>query len=84
MKVCFTIVGRFSIILSVWNSLISGKLDDHIENLRTFARSTGGLIDDDIRRIVWPVLARNLYKYDHEGPSEPELDDVRRRASNSH
>eukprot|EP00080_Pristionchus_pacificus_P015857 PDM75877.1 tbc-20 [Pristionchus pacificus] len=61
-----------------------GKLDDHIENLRTFARSTGGLIDDDIRRIVWPVLARNLYKYDHEGPSEPELDDLTDDEANTH
>ncbi|GMR36660.1 hypothetical protein PMAYCL1PPCAC_06855, partial [Pristionchus mayeri] len=60
------------------------KLDDYIENLRTFARSTGGLIDDDIRRIVWPVLARHLYKYEHEGPSEPELDELTDDDANAH
>ncbi|GMS84404.1 hypothetical protein PENTCL1PPCAC_6579, partial [Pristionchus entomophagus] len=61
-----------------------GKLDDHIENLRTFARSTGGLIDDDIRRLVWPVLARHLYKYEHEGSSEPELDELTDDEANTH
>ncbi|GMT14763.1 hypothetical protein PFISCL1PPCAC_6060, partial [Pristionchus fissidentatus] len=61
-----------------------GTLDDHVENLRTFARSTGGLIDDDIRRIVWPVLARHLYKYEHEGSGEQEIDELTDEDLNTH
>ena len=49
-----------------------------MNELRDFAKSTGGLLDDDIRRIVWPVLARNMPSTSHVAgcSEEEELDEV--------
>ncbi|WKY08435.1 hypothetical protein Q1695_007728 [Nippostrongylus brasiliensis] len=36
------------------------NLDDYIGNLRSFARSNGGLVLDQYRARIWPILARKL------------------------
>ncbi|CAI4232818.1 unnamed protein product [Auanema sp. JU1783] len=36
------------------------ELPDYIDDLRHFASSPGGLIDDEFRAIIWPILAANL------------------------
>lgn len=41
----------------------------YIEELRDFAISSGGLVDDEFRAIIWPVLSANLVQND-------DLDDV--------
>lgn len=35
-------------------------------NLRCFARSNGGLVTDQYRARIWPVLARHLVKTDED------------------
>lgn len=42
------------------------NLDDYISNLRCFARSNGGLVTDQYRARIWPVLARHLVKTDED------------------
>lgn len=37
-----------------------GSLNMHIKQLRQFASSPGGLILDEIRAVVWPILASSL------------------------
>ena len=37
-----------------------------LEQLRTFACSAGGLVDDEFRAIIWPVLAANLISFDED------------------
>ncbi|CAI5441923.1 unnamed protein product [Caenorhabditis angaria] len=41
----------------------------YIEELRDFAISPGGLVDDEFRAIIWPILSSNLVNND-------DLDDV--------
>uniref|UniRef100_A0A1I7WBN6 Rab-GAP TBC domain-containing protein n=1 Tax=Heterorhabditis bacteriophora TaxID=37862 RepID=A0A1I7WBN6_HETBA len=35
-------------------------LTNYIDDLRSFARSNGGLIDDEYRSIIWPILSSRL------------------------
>nr|CDJ82243.1 TBC1 domain family member 20 [Haemonchus contortus] len=41
-------------------------LDNYISELRCFARSNGGLVIDEYRAKIWPVLARRLVKSDED------------------
>ncbi|ETN70289.1 hypothetical protein NECAME_04980 [Necator americanus] len=45
-------------------------LEDYIGNLRSFARSNGGLVLDQYRAKIWPILARRLVTSDEDDDAD--------------
>ncbi|KAK5965409.1 Rab-GAP TBC domain-containing protein [Trichostrongylus colubriformis] len=48
------------------NDHANDDLGNYINDLRSFARSNGGLVLDEYRAKIWPVLARHLVKSDED------------------